>query len=124
MSSEKVSFNISVVDLGKIHMLVDKGVYTNRTDFITKAILNELNRNEDVIEQTKDKNDFAIGIMKYSRDDVEKMILENKKMTVHVLGMLILDKTIDLELAQSAFNKIVVFGKYMGPHDIKEYFEI
>lgn len=124
MSSEKVSFNISVVDLGKIHMLVDKGVYTNRTDFITKAILNELNRNEDVIEQTKDKNDFAIGIMKYSRDDVEKMILENKKMTVHVLGMLILDKTIDLELAQSAFNKIVVFGKYMGPHDIKEYFKI
>lgn len=124
MSSEKVSFNISVVDLGKIHMLVDKGVYTNRTDFITKAILNELNRNEDVIEQTKDKHDFAIGIMKYSRDDVEKMILNNKKMTVHVLGMLILDKTVDLELAKSAFNKIVVFGKYMGPNDVKEHFEI
>lgn len=122
MSSEKVSFNISIVDLGKIHMLIDKGVYTNRTDFITKAITSELNRNEEVIRQSKKGREFAIGIIKYSRSDLESILQKNKKITIHALGLLAFDDDIDLDLAIATISKIVVFGKFVGPQAIKDYF--
>lgn len=124
MSSEKVSFNMSVVDLGKIQMLVEKGVYTNRTDFITKAIINELNKNEDVIMQTKAQKAWAIGIQYYSREDLEKLLLKGTKINIYTLGMLVLEDSIDLNLAMSVIESIKVYGKYKGPGDIKGHFQI
>ena len=46
MQTEKVSFNINLVDLGKIDYLVSNCIYTNRTEFIKTAIINELRKNE------------------------------------------------------------------------------
>ena len=37
-NSEKLTINISVVDLGKIDYLVEQGFYGNRTDFLRTAI--------------------------------------------------------------------------------------
>lgn len=124
MSSEKVSFNISVVDLGKIHLLVENGIYTNRTDFITKAILNELNRNTSIIEKAEQKSNVVLGILSYSKDNLEKLVKSNTKLSIYLIGMLIIDKDVTLELAESAISKITVYGKYNGPENIKKHFNI
>ncbi|MCT8138507.1 hypothetical protein H1D32_12610 [Anaerobacillus sp. CMMVII] len=52
MNTEKVSVNVNVVDIGKIELLIEKGIYTNKTDFMVKAITNELNKNEGILETT------------------------------------------------------------------------
>jgi Arc/MetJ-type ribon-helix-helix transcriptional regulator len=40
--TEKITINMSTVDLGQIDLLVDQGFYSNRTDFIRTAIRNQL----------------------------------------------------------------------------------
>ena len=44
--TEKITINMSVVDLGKIDLLVDEGFYQNRTDFIRTSIRNQLGKHE------------------------------------------------------------------------------
>jgi Arc/MetJ-type ribon-helix-helix transcriptional regulator len=36
--TEKITINIGYVDLGRIDLLVEEGLYTNRTDFIRASI--------------------------------------------------------------------------------------
>ncbi|WP_164505037.1 hypothetical protein [Companilactobacillus hulinensis] len=43
--SEKVSFNISPEDLGYINLLVSRGDYSTKNNFIHNAIKNELANN-------------------------------------------------------------------------------
>ena len=40
--TEKVSFNLGVVDLGKVDLLIEQGFYSNRTDFLVTAVRNLL----------------------------------------------------------------------------------
>jgi len=40
--TEKITINMSVVDLGKIDLLVQEGLFSNRTDFIRTAIRGQL----------------------------------------------------------------------------------
>lgn len=46
-NSEKLTMNVSVVDLGKIDYLVEQGFYGNRTDFLRTAIKGQLRDHED-----------------------------------------------------------------------------
>ena len=39
---EKMTINVGLVDLGQIDLLVDEGLYANRTDFIRTAIRRQL----------------------------------------------------------------------------------
>lgn len=34
----KISVNLNVVDIGYIDVLVDQGIYSNRTDFLKDAV--------------------------------------------------------------------------------------
>ena len=36
--TEKITINISAVDLGRVDLLVDEGFYSNRSDFIRSDI--------------------------------------------------------------------------------------
>jgi len=123
MNSEKVSFNMSVVDLGKIHMLVEKGVYINRSDFIKRAIQNELLRNNETINKVTEKNDFSLGIIHYSRQDLERVIEDNKSLSIFSIGLIVFAKDIDLALAQAAISEIKVYGKFVASKEIKDYFD-
>ncbi|HLO99545.1 MAG TPA: hypothetical protein VK171_13200 [Fimbriimonas sp.] len=48
--SEKVSINCGVVDLGQIDLLVEQGLYSNRSDFFRTAIRNQLRVHDNVIQ--------------------------------------------------------------------------
>jgi Arc/MetJ-type ribon-helix-helix transcriptional regulator len=43
---EKATTNMSVVDLGKVDLLVQEGFYQNRTDFIRTSIRSKLSKHE------------------------------------------------------------------------------
>jgi Arc/MetJ-type ribon-helix-helix transcriptional regulator len=42
--TEKIPINMSAVDLGKVDLLVQEGLYSNRTDFIRTAIRSQLDK--------------------------------------------------------------------------------
>ena len=48
---EKITINLGV-DLGQIDLLVQKGFYANRTDFIRTAIRNQIGVHSDAVKQT------------------------------------------------------------------------
>ena len=60
--TEKITINLSVVDLGKIDLLVEEGFYSNRTDLIRTAIRNQLERHADAVEQAIVRKDYADGL--------------------------------------------------------------
>ncbi len=121
MASEKVSFNLSISDLGKIQLLVDKGVYSSRTDFLTKAVVHEMLRNEDTIEKEKSKFDWTVGISGYSLKDFMKYRDAGEKISVFVIGVLIIDSKIPLNLAKEVIDKVVVHGKVVASDEVKNY---
>ena len=47
--AEKITINLSIIDLGQIDLLVREGFYTNRTDFIRTAVRNQLSASGEAI---------------------------------------------------------------------------
>lgn len=128
MNTEKISVNVNVVDLGKIELLIDKGIYTNKTDFMVKAITNELNRNEQILETTLRKVDtdvhIQIGKVHYDRDALLKMKSSNTVVKLYVIGRLTIDPDVPLELAKVTLISVKVFGPSKMPQEMKEYYKL
>lgn len=128
MNTEKVSVNVNVVDLGKIELLVDKGIYTNRTDFMVKAITNELNRNEHILDTTLSKVDtdvhIQIGKVHYDREALLRLKASNSVVKLYVIGRLTIDPDVPLQLAKETLISVKVFGPSKIPQELKEFYKL
>lgn len=51
--TEKTTINLGVIDVGQIHLLVQEGFYSNRTDLIRTGIRNRLALHCDALKQTR-----------------------------------------------------------------------
>ena len=69
--TEKVTINLSVVDLGQIDLLVEQGFYSSRSDLIRTAIRNQLTVHAEAIHQTVVRKDLALGVLSYNRAGLE-----------------------------------------------------
>ncbi|NIV38426.1 MAG: CopG family transcriptional regulator, partial [Anaerolineae bacterium] len=47
--TEKITINLSVVDLGHVDLLVEQGLYSSRSDLIRTAIRNQLSTHGEVV---------------------------------------------------------------------------
>ena len=59
--TEKITINLSAVDLGRIDLLAEEGFYSNRTDFIRAAIRKELDAHTDVVKQSVTRRASVLG---------------------------------------------------------------
>lgn len=119
---EKITVNLEPVDLGRIDLLVDQGLYGNRTDLIRTAIRNQLDRHEAVIEDVIVKHSFGIGVMHISRRDLEQRIADGERIRVRVVGMLQIAADVDEDLARRAVESVIVHGVYRAPDAVKALF--
>jgi metal-responsive CopG/Arc/MetJ family transcriptional regulator len=110
--SEKITINMSVVDLGKVDLLVDESMYANRTDFIRTAIRNQLERHDDVITQSATRKSMAIGVLTHNRADLERTWQAGQQLKISVVGLLILADDISPELALETIASIRVAGVF------------
>lgn len=128
MNTEKVSVNVNVVDVGKIELLIDKGIYTNKTDFLTKAITNELNKNENILDSTIKEIDtdvhIQIGKVTYNKEKLLKMKSNNFGTKLYVIGRLTIENDVPLQLAKETLLSIKVFGPAKMPLDLKKYYKL
>ncbi|HEX7567612.1 MAG TPA: hypothetical protein VF355_03515 [Anaerolineaceae bacterium] len=118
--SEKITINISAVDLGKIDLLVQEGMFSNRTDFIRTAIRNQLDKHSVEIQQSVVRHAFGIGMFHYDRSDFEKIKASGKKLVVSIIGMLDLSYNITPQLADEVVESVQVRGIFQASEEVKK----
>lgn len=120
---EKISTNVSVVDLGQIDLLVQQGFYSNRTDFFRTAIRNQLAYHGNEIKQTITQKNWNLGITRYNQKEIDDLIQSGKRIELKVIGMLIIDQDVRLESLKKAFSSIEVMGTIRALPEIKQWIE-
>jgi Arc/MetJ-type ribon-helix-helix transcriptional regulator len=118
--TEKITINMSVVDLGKVDLLVDEGFYQNRTDFIRTSIRNQLGKHETEVQNSVVRNAYGLGIFDWSRKELEKAVAKGEKRSFNIIGMLVIEDEVSPELADQAIESIRVRGVLRASQAVKE----
>jgi len=117
--SEKITINLNAVDLGKIDLLVQEGLYTNRTDFIRSAIRSQIDKHQIEVQQAVSRYSYQIGIIGYNKADLERYIANGEKIHTTVIGLLHLSSDITPELASEAIESVRVRGVFEASDAVK-----
>ena len=117
--TEKITINMSAVDLGKVDLLIQEGLYSNRTDFIRTAIRSQLDKHNLEIQQSVTRNSYVIGVLAYDSSDLEKRKLKGEKIKMTVVGLLHLSDDITPELAREVIESIQVRGIFQASDQVK-----
>jgi Arc/MetJ-type ribon-helix-helix transcriptional regulator len=118
--SEKITINMSVVDLGKVDLMVEEGFYSNRTDFIRTAIRNQLDRHDDELRQTTSRRAMVVGVMSYNREGLKKVRTGGYRLKIAVVGMLVLADDVSPELARETIESVKVAGVFRASQAVKD----
>jgi Arc/MetJ-type ribon-helix-helix transcriptional regulator len=117
--SEKITINMSVVDLGKIDLLVEEGFYSNRADLIRTGIRNQLDKHSDEVKQTVTRKTMAVGVVSYGRKSLEARREAGEKVSVWVVGSLTIAADVSVELALDTIEAIKVYGVLKASDKVK-----
>ena len=124
VENEKITINVGPVDLGRIDVLVEQGVFSNRSDAIRTAIRNLLDLNQDVIGEVKKRKSASMGVLILGKSDLEKKKASGKKVILNVIGMLVLKDDVTPELASEVFEAVSVQGVFRAPEAVKKLFAV
>jgi Arc/MetJ-type ribon-helix-helix transcriptional regulator len=108
--TEKITINISVVDLGQIDLLVDEGFYSNRTDFIRTAIRRQIDSHAREVKETIIRRSFGLGAWSYNQKELEAARQSGQKYAIKVVGMVSIANDVSPELADESIESIEVYG--------------
>jgi len=117
--TEKITINMSAVDLGKIDLLVQEGVYSNRTDFIRTAIRSQLEKNTIEVQQSISRNSYGIGVFIVERSDFERYKANNEKIKFTVVGLLHIANDVPASLASEVVESVQVRGIFRASEAVK-----
>jgi Arc/MetJ-type ribon-helix-helix transcriptional regulator len=118
--SEKITINMSAVDLGKVDLLVQEGVYSNRTDFIRTAIRSQIEKHNFEVQQSVVRHSYGVGAFAYTRGELEAVRAKGQKLKISVVGLLNLSDDVSVELAQAAIESIQVRGVFHARDELKQ----
>ena len=117
--SEKITINLGFVDLGQIDLLVEDGFYSNRTDFIRTAIRNQLSAHGEVVKKSVERREMVLGLQRYSRRDLEKVVAAGEQLQIQVLGLATIEADVTPQLARQAIASIAVLGALRASAEVK-----
>ena len=117
--TEKITINMAAVDLGKVDLLVQEGLYSNRTDFIRTAIRNLLDKHNLEIQQSVTRHSYVIGVLIYDRSDFEQRQLKGEKIKINVVGFLHITSDVSPELALDVIESIQVRGIFQASETVR-----
>jgi len=124
--TEKITINLGIVDLAQVDVLVEQGLYSNRSDLIRSAIRKQLEHQKEDIERaltpmgSKVKWDWMVGIVGVEKTVLEEYSEQNEKLNISAVGMFIVPKNISVELFEKAVARCIVRGKLVASDEIKE----
>jgi Arc/MetJ-type ribon-helix-helix transcriptional regulator len=114
LDSEKVTINLGLVDLGKVDLMVQEGFYSSRTDFIRTAIRNHLAKHEDSLRQAIARKTIALGLMDFTRADLEQAKKAGKRLRIHVVGLARIAEDVTPTLALATIESVTVLGAFQA----------
>jgi Arc/MetJ-type ribon-helix-helix transcriptional regulator len=117
--TEKITINLGFVDLGHIDLLVEEGFYSNRTDFIRTAIRNQVLTHGDVLKNSVARRSMVLGLQRFTRQDLEKVLASKEPLHIHVLGLATIDEDVSPQLALRAIASISVLGALRASPQVK-----
>ena len=121
--SEKLTLNVSAVDLGKMDLLVQEGLYSNRAEFLRSAVRSQIEKHRLELEQSVTRNSYAIGLTGYGRKELEALRSRGESLELSVVGMLLLKGDVTPDLARETIASVKVRGVFNAPPDVKEALE-
>lgn len=117
--AEKITINMSVVDLGKVDLLVQEGFYQNRTDFIRTSIRNQLSRHEIEVRDSITRNAYVLGVMDCNQESLMKDIAKGVRRKYYVVGLMIIEDDVTPEVADKAIEAVKVMGVFRASDAVK-----
>jgi Arc/MetJ-type ribon-helix-helix transcriptional regulator len=117
--TEKVTINLGYVDLGRIDLLVQESFYSNRSDFIRTAIRKALDTHADTISKTAARHTLDLGLLDYTKADLEKALLAGSQLHIRVLGLVRIADDVTPELALQTIASISVLGALQASPAVK-----
>ena len=118
--TEKITINLSVVDLGRIDLLVEQGFYSTRSDFIRTAIRNQLSTHSDVVKQAVARKSMMIGAAHYGRKDLEALLETGEQLDLRVVGLVHISDDVTPELARATIQRMQHIGVLRASPEVKE----
>jgi Arc/MetJ-type ribon-helix-helix transcriptional regulator len=117
--SEKITVNLGFVDLGRVDLMVHDGFYANRADFIRTAVRNQLERHDEAVRQSMARRRLELGLLRYSRQDLEAARAAGTQIHIQVLGLASIDSDVPAELARAAIASVQVLGAFQASSAVK-----
>jgi Arc/MetJ-type ribon-helix-helix transcriptional regulator len=117
--TDKVSFNISVVELGKIDLMVEQGHYASRTDFLVAAVRTQLLTHSATMQDLILRQSRLVGAAIYNRKMFEKLVDKGTQLDVNVVGLCMFNKDVTPKLAQAAVRSLKVRGSFRASAEVK-----
>lgn len=117
--TEKITINLGLVDLGQVDLLVQEGFYSNRTDFIRTAIRNQLATHGEVVRQAVTRKTLVLGLVEYTRADLEAVRKSRKQLRIQVLGLARIASDVSAGLAAATIESVSVLGAFHASPAVK-----
>jgi metal-responsive CopG/Arc/MetJ family transcriptional regulator len=118
--TEKVTFNLSPVDLGKMDLLVAQGFYANRTDFVRSAVRRQLVLHEDQVDRFVARHSFMVGSICIDRQELKELVKTGARRKYTIVGLAIIPQDVDADLADAAIESMRVYGALRAPQAVRE----
>jgi Arc/MetJ-type ribon-helix-helix transcriptional regulator len=122
--TEKVSFNLSVVDLGQVDLLVEHGFYSSRTDFLVAAVRAQLQSHSTAVREVVERQSMVLGVAVIGREELERRVETGRLLDIRVVGVLKLEDDVTPELARAAIQSVSVFGKFRAKPEVLAAFQV
>jgi Arc/MetJ-type ribon-helix-helix transcriptional regulator len=120
---EKITINLSVVDLGSVDLLVDQGFYGSRTDFVRAAIRAQLDKHAGEVDRVVHTKTMVLGVTKIGRKDLEAAARRHERLKLQVLGVLIIDQDVPAALFSETVEAVQVYGSIRASADVRRVIE-
>lgn len=117
---EKITINLTPVDLGKIDLLVEQGLYASRSDLIRTGLRRLLEEHGDVVQRSVANRSLVVGAQFFGRSGLEKLRNKKEKVRARVVGLLHIGADVSPELADEVFENIAVVGVFRAPAAVQE----
>ena len=119
-TDEKITINLSVIDLGHIDLLVQQGHFSNRSDLIRTAIRTELAHHREALVELVAEKRLVLGLQHVSAAELEELATAGRTLQLRVLGLLHIDPDVSPELALQTIESITVLGAFHAPPAVRK----
>jgi Arc/MetJ-type ribon-helix-helix transcriptional regulator len=110
--TEKMTINLSVVDLGQVDLLVQEGFYSNRSDLVRTAVRNHLAAHAETLKQTVARRALTLGLQEWTKADLEQVQAAGQRLQIQVVGLARIADDVTPELARASIESVSVLGAF------------